>query len=273
MKCRLHIVLIGISILFFTECSEYSKVLKGNDYNLKYEKAVEYFEEGDCFKSLPLFEELMSYFRMTDKGEDVYYYYAQSQYCMDDYYLAGYYFKRFAKNFPNSSRAEECAFNSAVCYMKNSPEFNLDQSDTYKAIDEFQLFMNRYPSSELVDSCNTLIKDLRSKLELKSYEKSQLYFKMEKYRSAVIAFNSTLEEFPDTKYREDILFMIVKANFLFAINSIEIKKAERFEETINSYHTFVDSFEKSKHLKVAESYFNTCLKEIEKLTNSNKNGI
>ena len=45
--------------------------------------------------------------------------------------------------------------------------------------------------------------------------KAKLYFKMSKFRSAVVAFNSTLEEFPDTKYREDILFMIVKSNFLF----------------------------------------------------------
>lgn len=250
-------------------CSEYNKILKGTDYQLKYQKAVEYYENGDCYKSLPLFDELMSYFRMTDKGEDVYYYYAKTHYCMNDYFLAGYYFKRFAKNFPNSSRAEECAFNSAVCYMKNSPEHNLDQSDTYKAIDEFQLFMNRYPTSNLIDSCNVLIKDLRGKLELKSFQKAQLYYKMEKYRSARIAFNSTLESFPDTKFREEILFMIVKSNFMFASNSIDAKKAERFEETINSYHIFVDSFENSRHRKVAESYFNTCLREIEKLNNLN----
>jgi len=129
--------------------------------------------------------------------------------------------------------------------------------------------MNRYPNSELIDSCNVLIKDLRSKLELKSYEKAQLYFKMEKYRSARIAFNSTLEIFPDTKFREEILFMIVKTNYMYASNSIDSKKAERFEETINSYHIFVDSYKESKHRKIAESYFNTCLREIEKLNNLN----
>tara|TARA_B100000700_G_C14806116_1_gene742930 strand:- start:367 stop:933 length:567 start_codon:yes stop_codon:yes gene_type:complete len=188
---------------------------------------------------------------------------------MKDYYLAGYYFKRFSKNFPNSNRAEECAFNSAVCYMKNSPDFYLDQSDTYNSIDEFQLFMNRYPESYLVDSCNTLIKDLRSKLELKSFEKSNLYFKMEKYRSAIIAYNSTLEKFPDTQFREEILFMIVKANFMFASNSVESKKVERFEATIDSYLTFVDSFEKSSYLKTAESYYNSSIREIEKQNNLN----
>jgi outer membrane protein assembly factor BamD len=183
---------------------------------------------------------------------------------MKDYYLAGYYFKRFAKNFPNSSRAEECSFNSALCYMKNSPDFYLDQSDTYSSIDEFQLFMNKYPESSLVDSCNLLIKNLRSKLEIKSFEQSSLYFKMEKYRSSIVAFKSTLEKFPDTKFREEILYMIVKANFLFASNSVDTKKIERFEATIDSYLTFVDSFEKSDYLKTAESYYNSSIREIEK---------
>ena len=257
----LYIVFLAVS---FFGCSEYNKIVKGTDYNLKYEKAVEYYQNGDCFKALPLFEELMSYFRMTDKGEDVYYYYAKTQYCMKDFYLAGYYFKRFAKNFPNSARAEECSFNSALCYMKNSPDFYLDQSDTYNSIDEFQLFMNKYPESSLVDSCNLLIKNLRSKLELKSYEQSNLYFKMEKYRSSIVAFKSTLEKFPDTKFREEILYMIVKANFMFASNSVDSKKIERYEATIDSYLTFVDSFEKSDYLKTAESYYNSSLREIEK---------
>lgn len=269
MKYYQFLIVIILITFSFVGCSEYNKIVKGTDYNMKYEKAVEYYNNGDCFKSLPLFEELMSYFRMTDKAEDVYYYYAKTQYCMNDYYLAGYYFKRFAKNFPDSDRAEECSFNSALCYMKNSPDFYLDQSDTYTSIDEFQLFMNRYPESPLVDSCNALIKDLRTKLELKSFEKSSLYFKMEKYRSAVIAFNSTLEQFPDTKYREQILFMIVKANYMFASNSVDNKKIERYEATIDSYLTFVDSFEKSSYLKTAESYYNSSLREIEKQNNLN----
>jgi len=217
---------------------------------------------------LPLFEELMSFYRMTDKGEDVYYYYAQNQYALKEYYMAAHYFKRFAKNYPNSPRAQECAFLAAVCKKELSPAYNLDQTETYAAIDEFQLFMDRYPNSGLVDSCNTSIKTLRQKLERKSYETGKLYYKMEKYRSAIIAFNSTLKTYPDTDYKEEILFLIVKSNFLFAINSIESKKMERFEETIKSYHIFVDSFGSSKWLKQAENYYQTSLKEIEKIKNN-----
>lgn len=262
-KSTLLYLFILISIV--SGCSEYNKVLKGGDYDLKFTKAIEYYEAGDCYKALPLFEELMSHYRMTDKSETVYYYYANTQYCLKEYYLASYYFKRFSSNYPNSPKAEECAFRSAVCKKLNSPDYNLDQSETYKAIDEFQLFMNRYPESQFVDSCNNMISTLRDKLEKKSYESGKLYYKMEKYRSAVIAFNTTLEQFPDTDYREELLFLIVKANYLYAINSVESKKEERINNTIKSYHTFADQFEKSDYFKSAESYYTSCLKELEKI--------
>ena len=253
-------------------CSEYNKVLKGSDYNLKFEKAIEYYNNDQCYKSLPLLEELMSYFRMTSKGEDVYYYYAKNHYCMGDYYLAGYYFKRFVKNFPHSVRVEECAFNSAVCLMMNSPDYYLDQSESYKAIDEFQLFMSKYQNSYLVDSCDKMVSDLRGRLERKSFEKGKLYFKMEKFRSATIALNTTILEFPDTEFKEEVLFLILKSNFLFASNSVDSKKVDRFEESIKSYYTFVDSYKSSKFVNEAESFYLSTIDELEKLKKTT-NGI
>jgi outer membrane protein assembly factor BamD len=266
------IVIYFLTLSFFISCSEYNKVLKGSDYNLKFDKAIEYYKNDQCYKSLPLLEELMSYFRMTSKGEDVYYYYAKNQYCMGDFYLAGYYFKRFVKNFPQSSRVEECAFNSAVCLMMNSPDYYLDQSESYKAIDEFQLFLSKYPNSFLVDSCNNMVANLRARLERKSFEKGKLYFRMEKFRSAIIALNTTILEFPDTQYKEEVLYLILKSNYLFAVNSVISKKVERFEESIKSYYTFVDSFKNSKFANEAESFYLSSLKELEKLKKTS-NGI
>ena len=268
----IKIVIYFLTLSFFISCSEYNKVLKGSDYNLKVDKAIEYYKNDQCYKSLPLLEELMSYFRMTSKGEDVYYYYAKNQYCMGDFYLAGYYFKRFVKNFPQSSRVEECAFNSAVCLMMNSPDYYLDQTESYKAIDEFQLFLSKYPNSFLVDSCNNMVANLRARLERKSFEKGKLYFRMEKFRSAIIALNTTILEFPDTQYKEEVLYLILKSNYLFAINSVLSKKVERFEESIKSYYTFVDSFKNSKFANEAESFYLSSLKELEKLKKTS-NGI
>lgn len=258
-----------VALLGMVACSDYNKILKGNDYELKYKKALEMYHEGDCYRALPLFDELMTYYRMTEKGEDVYYYYANTHYCLKDYYMASYYFKRFTKHFPTSPRREECAFMSALCTMKNSPTYNLDPTDTRKAIDDLQLFMDQYPESSRIDTCNVMIDELRGKLERKSYEQGKLYYKMEKYQSAVISFGVMLKSYPDTEYREEIMYLMVKSNFLLAENSIETKKLERYQETIKSYRIFADYFPNSDYLKSAKGYHDSSTKEIEKLNNVN----
>jgi outer membrane protein assembly factor BamD len=154
---------------------------------------------------------------------------------MEDYVMASYYFDRFRKTFPNSEKAQEAFFMSAYCDYLNSPSWSLDQSETRKAIHKLQLFADRYPESPKVDSCTKLIGELRGKLERKAFEKSKLYLRTMHYRAAVHSFENTLEQFPDTRYREDILFLRFKAAYKLAEKSVPSKKAERLEEAIESY--------------------------------------
>ena len=258
-------LIVFVFPLLMCGCSEYNKVLKNNDPELKFTKSIEYYNEGECYKALPLLEELLSVVKGTQRAEDVYYYYAQVHYCVKDYYLANYYLKTFTKTFSSSPRAEECLFLAAMCNYQLSPKFTLDQQDTRNAIDEFQLFLDRYPQSELKDSCNTMIADLRYKLEVKEFENAKLYSTTEKYLAASIALRDFVDQFPASQFAEEAMHLIVKNTYQYATNSIEAKKLERFEETTKSYLNFVTRFPESKLLKESEKYYQDSLAEIEKL--------
>lgn len=260
-----HLYSLIVVLAFLAGCSEYSRVLKSDDKAYKFEKAVEYYKEGDCFKALPILEELIGLERGTQKAEEVYYYYAQAHYCIGDFYLANYYFKNFTRTYPNSKYSEECLFLAAMCSYENSPSYSLEQGETRNAIDEFQLFMDRYPQSSLRDSCNSMITQLRGKLERKSFEVARLYYTTMRYKSAVMALQESLREFPDSRFREESLFLIVKSQYLLAQNSVDEKKLERFEETTKFYLTFVAAFPQSSWIREAESYFADSIKQIEKL--------
>ncbi|MEM7163307.1 MAG: outer membrane protein assembly factor BamD, partial [Bacteroidota bacterium] len=241
----------------------YNKVLKSNNLEYKYGKAVEYYKDGQCIKALPLFEELIALYRGTAKSEKIFYYYAQTHYCLKDYILAGYYFKQFGKTFPNSQFVEECTFLSAYCNYLESPGYSLDSGPTQTALNELQLYLELFPNTELKDSVNTLMDELNIKLERKAFENSKLYLRTERYKSAVIALQNVLKDYPATDFREEVMFMIIEANYKLAINSIESKKRERLEDTIDSYHKFVDNFENSTNLSKAEQYYLNARKELE----------
>ncbi len=259
-----RILIVIFSIVIFSGC-KYNKILKSNDPELKFTKAVEYYENEDCYKALPLFEELIGIVRGTQRAEEVYYYYAYSHFCVGDYYLANYYFKNFSKTYPTSKYAEECLFMAAMCSNNLSPKSSLDQTDTRAAMNEFQLFMDRYPESELKDSCNTMISNLRDKLEVKAFDIAQLYVSTEKYKAAVISLTDYLKEYPGSEFKEESMFLMVKANYLYAEGSIETKKLDRYEDTIESYLNFVANFPEGQNVKKAEGYYLESLKEKEKL--------
>lgn len=262
---KLFFIIISVTILFVS-CSEYEKVLKGSDYDKKYEMASNLYLKGKYIKALPLFEEVISiYSKLSEKGERSYYYLCYCHYNMGDYALASYYFKSYTRTYPTSDHVEECAFMGALCQVNSSPTSSLDQSSTYKAIDELQIFLNRYPNSDRKDTCNVIIDDLRDKLETKAYDNAILYYRMEDYQAASVAFENMLNDYPDTDYREELLFLDVKSKYNLAINSVEKKKKERFEETIKSYTKFVDNYPTSKRIREIEGMYKTSLSQLEKL--------
>jgi len=271
MKIRqiLHTFLLAATaVLVLASCSDFNKVLKSTDIDLKYNKAVEYYEHGECYKSLPLLEELIGLTRGTQRAEDVYYYYAKSHYCIKDYYLANYYFKSFTKTFTNSVRAEECQFLAAQCSYILSPLYSLDQTDTYNSIDEFQLFLDKYPNSNLRDSANKQVMRLNDKLEKKAYETAKQYVKTQKFKASVSALNQFLKDYPESTHREEVMYMIVRSNYEYADGSVETKKLERFRVTNESYLTFATAFPDSEWLKEAEGYYKKSVKQIQKLTST-----
>lgn len=249
------IVLIT-SVVLLTSCSKFQHVLKSSDMNLKYESAEKYFLKEDYYRSLQLLEELMTVYRGTAKGEQVYYYYAYSNYHIGDYIMASYHFNNFLTSYPNSKYAEEIQFMYAYCFYLDSPISSLDQTSSLDAIDKFQLFINRYPKGSRVEEANKLIDVLRMKLETKAFNNARLYYKTENYKAAVSDLQNVLEDYPASVYKEEVLYLIFRSSYYYAINSIESKQLVRLKDARENYLKLVDAFPQCKYLRDAEKLFN-----------------
>jgi outer membrane protein assembly factor BamD len=238
-----------VLVLAFGSCkSKFEKLKESNDYAKKYKEAIRLYNKRDYSKALELFDVLVARYRGQEQAEDLYYYYAYTNYRLRDYTSARYHFKTFADTYPTSSRAEECRFMSAYCYYLDSPIFSLDQTNTLSAIDALQLFINLYPKSERVAEAGKLIQNLRDKLEEKSYANSKLYLTIGDYQSAVISFGNSLRDYPDTKYAEEMEYLTIKAQYLYAEKSAEYFQPERFTLAVTDADQFRDKYPSSKYL-------------------------
>ena len=255
----LFIVFISVS-----SCDNYQKVLKSNDLEYKYQRALEYFDNGKYFKAATILEDLVSLYKGRPEVQDIYYLFAQSNYELGQYLISAYHFKNFHDTYPRSEKAEAAYFMHAESYNMLSPKPSLDQTYSTKAIDAYQLFVNSYPQSAKVAECNVQIDNIRDKLEIKNFETSMLYYNLGDYKSAASAFQSFNRDYPFSRYNEESVFFMLKSKFLIAENSIESKKEERYRDTISYYEQIINGFANSKYLKEAEQIFEASLTFLNK---------
>jgi outer membrane protein assembly factor BamD len=258
------LTLLLIISISFTSCkSKFEKLKASNDYSKKYQEGIKYYNKKEYSRALALFDDLVQRYRGRAEAEDLFYYYAFANYHLKDFTSAGYHFKNFADTYPNSSRSEECRYMSAYCAYLESPNSTLDQANTLQSIDKLQLFINLYPKSTRVAEASKLIQNLRGRLETKSYDNAKLYLTIGDYKSAVIAFKNSMRDFPDTKYGEEMEFLTIQAQYLYAKNSLETKQEERYEEGVTAFNEFKEKYPNSQYLKQAEALNRQCQNGIQ----------
>jgi len=246
-----------IIVALASSCGEYEKLLKSTDFELKKQAAKDYFEEGRYVRSSELLGQILPRYRATAEAEDLNWLSAQCYYNMRDYIMAGAAYKNFANTYPYSEHAEEATFMTAYCDYMMSPRPELDQAYTNSAIEAFTFFQRRFPSSEKVEDAQNLIQELEDKLVEKSYINARLYYDLGEYRAAVVALDNSLKEYPNTQYREELMFLKLESSYLYAFNSIADKQQERFQVTLDEYYSFVEEFPDSEFNKDVQKIYDT----------------
>jgi len=76
-----------------------------------------------------------------------------------------------------------------------------------------------------------------------------------------------LKDYPETKDAEKIRYMIVKASYLLASNSILDKQEERFETTQKNSSLFMAKYADSRYTNEIKSIYNESNNKLKDLSN------
>ncbi|MCY7363065.1 MAG: outer membrane protein assembly factor BamD, partial [Ignavibacteria bacterium] len=193
-----------------------------------------------------LYEELFSSVKGTDKFEDLYYKWAYSFYYEKQYKDAENLFKGFLEVFPNSNKAEEVDYMHAMCFYKQSPKIDLEQTNTAKAMGVMQTFINTHPGSSRIAEATEIIDKCRAKLEQKELRAADLYYKLSQFRASAIAYDNLLNNYPESAEADHYKLQSIKSYYKFAQLSIVDKQVERFEKAVTEYDDFSDRNPESK---------------------------
>ncbi len=265
MRYPLAIFILITGLL--VSCSDVNKILKSSDYQMKIQKANQYYDAKKYSEAQVIYEDVMPVVKGSAEYETLYYKWAYCHFYQKDYLNAENLFKGYLENFPNSAKAEELEYMRAYCFYKQSPRAELDQTNTTKAITYMQTFMNMHPSSPRAKDASDIVDKLREKLEIKDYKSAYLYYNLGYFKASATAFTELMYNFPDSKKGDQYKLMVIRSWYRYAENSIEFKQQERFEKVLNECADFVDRFPDSNLVPEVDRYKSQSEYNIKSLKN------
>ncbi len=273
MRKTLVIFIVLISaIVLLSSCGTEGKLRKQMNVYVKKgtveekDTAAYYFYNNESYeKASFMFEELMSLRRGDQRSSDYLYHFAYCKFNQKLFISASYYFQQYTQQYPSGEKYEESAFMVAYCYYLQSDPHFLDQEYTKKAINQFQVFVNIFPSSEKVKEANEIMAELRERLAKKSFEQAKLYLKIQNSKAAVEAFRNLIRQYPDSRYREEAQFLLVQAAVELAEVSIISKRKNRYLDAIDFYQNFIDRYPNSTFGKDAENLYQKAQRGLGKM--------
>jgi outer membrane protein assembly factor BamD len=260
------IVSLLLLIALFTSCNEYQKALKNEDIGVKYEMGTKMYEAGKYSKAIRLFEQVATTYRGKPQAEKLFYMFSQSYYRTNQFYLAGYQFESFTSSYPKSEKVEEAGFLGAKSYSKLSPTYSLDQTDTHKGIEKLQNFIDSYPNSTYLGEANELVQKLAQKIEKKVYENAKGYNTISDYKSALVAFENFINDYPGTPYKEDALYYRLDSAYKLGVNSVKDKMEERLLVAKKAHSSLMKFKPDTKYKEKADDMLVKVEQDLQKFT-------
>ena len=252
-----NIILYAIIAFLIICCSTQTEKIKKSD--IYFSKALEFFEDEKYSKAKSYFQNIIDEYAGTEMAIDALYYLAFCEYELKDFSNAKQSFKIYNRYSQDILKIQSARFMICRCMFDLTLDYSKDQSDTYSALEEFQLFIEEYPSSKYEDEASEKIELLRNKLALKKYDVAKLYIKSDKFDSARLYINQLLKEYYDTPYSDDAhianIIMLLMENKSSQAEGYLNKNKDKFhsDQKYDEAQNIISN--SNKRLKIKKIYF------------------
>lgn len=204
--------------------------------------AMRLYNDKDYENSVKEFQAIILQYPGNAVADTAQYYLGESRYQRGEYIMAAYEFSRLIKNMPASKLVPSSQYMLAESYYQLSPYFALDQRYTKKAIEEFQAFIDFFPTDPKVPEAEKKISEMNNKLAEKEYNNAYIYDKLEDYKAALIYYDLVLDNYHDTKYAPLAMYDKIKL----------LVTKKRNDEALAAISKFIEKYPNDSHLKEIE---------------------
>ena len=263
MKSFVGYILVAATVVVMVACSVVNQAIKSNDPQYAYEQALMLYEKGKWNQASSLFEACRHVYQASPREDSLAYYNAHCKFKEHKWDEASTLLDDHRRRFGRSPFAEDVEGMYALCYYYMSPSPERDQTVTTQAIVAITEFMSRYPESMYSVEFSDMLQELMDRLMEKSYLNAYTYYKIGRYKSAIVAFKNAIRQFPDSPRVEDMRYYTTVSAYKLAANSVTEKQLDRYLDMLDHYYTFIAEYPEST----------SRIKELERMAKDARNFI
>jgi outer membrane protein assembly factor BamD len=161
---------------------------------------------------------------------------------VETYILAASEFREFLRFFPLAPRADYAQYRLALSQVRQVLRPERDQTATYEAIKELELFIKQYPDSQYLPDVLKLEREMRDRLAEHEFLVGRHYFRTRWYPGAVSRLERLMKDDPKFTRRDEVYYYLGES--LYRLN--------RKTDALPWYQKLVEEFAVSEYLEEAK---------------------
>jgi len=158
-------------------------------------------------------------------------------------------FREFLTFYPTHPRADYAQLQLARAYTEQMLAPERDQASTKDAIKEIEIFLQRFPNSQLMPEARKMEREAKDRLSEANYRVGYYYYRVRWYPGAIDRFKDLLATDPAYSGRDAVYFHLAES--LYRTAEAELKDDKK-AEALPYYERLLKEFEKSEFLAVAQ---------------------
>jgi outer membrane protein assembly factor BamD len=201
-------------VSLFLGCTHASQIKKGTTEEELFNEAMAYYRKKLFFDAIPLFQNIKDKFPLSPYAIQAELRIADSNYLQKNYIEAIYQYEEFRKLHPANSLIPYVIYQTGMCHFKQLLSVDRDQTETEKAVEEFEYLISKYPQSPYTGMALSRLKFCKRRIAEHEFVIGNYYLKFQNYKGAIERFTFALEKYPFATEKDKFLFHLGKAYML-----------------------------------------------------------
>lgn len=209
--------LLCIFFIFIVSCSsiDQKKIEPKKIYPLTtlYKQAYQYFEEGNFYEAIKIFEIVEQDYSYTEWAPKSLLMRAFMYYEAANYIETLVLLQRFKKRYPGNKNMDYAEYLTAICLFEQINFISMSQENTELAKKQFDKIIKNYPDTSYATDSQFKMDLINEQLAGKEIYLARYYAKREKWVPALYRLNNILKNYQTTIYVEEALHRLVEINY------------------------------------------------------------